>query len=77
MSTRRVPGAQDLRADLLADLAGPVSLPGAEPIGGGAPAGHADHAPALELRVTPTKWALRRHGLHVQVGPVSVALTRD
>lgn len=82
MSTRpRTPASDDLRLDLLADLAGPGPLPGSEPLPTAPPAAPAAPAarrvPALEVRLTPTRWAVSRTAHGLRVGPWSVALTRD
>lgn len=76
MTARRTPAVDDLRADLLADLAAGQPLPGQESV---------DTTPrpkkqpaALEMRFTPTRWAVLRrtdHGL--KVGPVSLGLSRE
>ena len=79
MSTRpRSTASDDLRLDLLADLAGPGPLPGAEPLATAPPSVPAPRGvPALEVRLTPTRWAVHRTAHGIRVGPWSVALTRD
>ena len=75
MSTRRTPAVDDLRADLLADLAGP---PGQEPVVVTAPVPAHRPVPTLQLRLTPTRWAVLRRTRHgLKVGPVSLGLSRD
>jgi hypothetical protein len=76
MSTApRTPGAADLRADLLADLAGPHPLPGHETA---LPSTFRRQIPALELRLTPTRWAVvRRTRRGVKVGPWTFGVSRD
>lgn len=76
MTTRRTPAVDDLRADLLADLSGHRPLPGQEPVD--TTPRPKKQPPALEMRLTPTHWAVLRRTEHgLKVGPLSLGLTKD
>lgn len=83
MSSRgRTGGADDLRADLLADLAGDRESPGLAAIKAGTRRSASPlprRTPALQVSLTPTRWAVvpRLTDRGLRVGPFSWTLTRQ